>query len=68
MAQADMLTLDTTYTIQLLNRDGSWSWYSQVEYTDEVDAHDLGRRMYGGEVAYRVVTITRHVGEPVGAR
>ena len=68
MAQADGYTLDTTYTIQLRSDDGDWNWYSQVEYTDEADVHELGRHMYGGEVPYRVVTITRTVGEAVEPR
>lgn len=67
MAQADMLTLDTTYAIQW-GTDGGWSWHSQVEYTDEADVHELGRTAYGGQVRYRVVTISRSVGKAVDPR
>jgi hypothetical protein len=68
MAQADMLTLDTTYALQLRDDNGDWHWHDQTEYTTEADVHELGRRMYGGEVPYRVVTITRTVGEAVNPR
>jgi len=63
---ASAYTLDTTYAIQLRDDDGGWSWVDQSEYTSETDVHERGRSMYGGEVAYRVVTIERRVGEAVG--
>lgn len=66
MAQADTSVLGTTYAIQLEGRHGDWNWHDGTEYTSEGDVHTLGRSMYGGEVPYRVVTITRSVGEKQG--
>lgn len=62
-------TLDTTYVVQTQSSDGSWFWESASgEFTTEAEAHDLGGRMFGGEVTYRVVTITRSAGEAVNPR
>lgn len=60
---APMLTTDTTYTLQLTDGEGGWTWYSQTEYTAEADIHELASKMYGGIPAdeYRVIRIERHV-------
>lgn len=62
MAIAPMLTTDTTYTLQIADGDGGWSWYSQTEYETESDVHQLASQMYGGlkEDEYRVIRIERH--------
>jgi hypothetical protein len=58
-------SLDTTYNIQFFGRNGEWNWHSQSEYATEAEVHELGRSAYGGQLPYRVVTITRTVGEAV---
>ena len=67
MSYANTPALDTTYTVQTQSSDGSWYWEAG-EFAAEAGAHDLGGRMYGGTVPYRVVTIVRHVGEAVSSR
>ncbi|MCW6003815.1 hypothetical protein K1W54_04360 [Micromonospora sp. CPCC 205371] len=63
MAIAPIQTADTTYTLQIADGDGGWSWYSQVEYETEAEVRELASEMYGGLAAdeYRVIRIERHV-------
>lgn len=58
---ADVMTLETTYNFQWDNGDGTWSWYSQVEYTTEQAARDYAKSCFGGELPFRIIKIERHV-------
>lgn len=64
---ADMLTLGTTFMLQLRNDDGSWSFVDQTKYTDRDDCERQAAEMYGGwfkaNHAYRIVRIERHIEE-----
>jgi hypothetical protein len=56
-----MTTMETTYAIQLLDRDGSWIFYTG--YESEAEARSDAAVMYGGEVPTRIVRIEHHVVE-----
>lgn len=58
-----MLTLETTWMIQLAPYEAGddWSWYSQQEWTDRGKCCESASRMYGGEVEMRLVRVDRTV-------
>lgn len=62
---ADMLTLETTYQLQLSDGDGSWDWVSQAEYTTREDLLEQVAQMYGGAYnqpgRFRIIRHERHV-------
>jgi len=65
MLTATAMTLETTYAFQLRHDDGSWSWYSQAEYTSAEGCKEQLAVIYGGAFAapdrHRIVKIERTV-------
>jgi len=58
---ADVYTLETTWQFQIQQPGGSWQHYSQAEYASESECREQAGRVYGGQVATRIVKITREV-------
>lgn len=58
-------TLETTYALQIRQRDGSWQFMSAAEYTTAEGCHEEARVVYGGAFAapdrHRVIKIERMI-------
>jgi len=63
MAIASIWTLETTYRLQIKDRDGVWNDYSQAEYETATEVHWTAQQIYGGLAPdqYRLVEISRKI-------